>query len=127
MGTDIREAYEVSFEERSGYFYAYVFGEEDTFAVSQAYWKQVINECYRRGYEKLLVEENFPNQLSPTELFTLILSILELLTKPLKIAFVDRKTEQNDLNMFAETVAVNRGILGRIFIDVPHAEEWLKS
>jgi hypothetical protein len=127
MQSDIDDAYHINFEDRDGYFYAFVFGDEDSLDISQEYWPRVINECFRREYDCLLVEEDFPNQLSPTELFILILAITELLTKPLKIAFVDRKSEHNDLNMFAETVAVNRGVFGRIFANVTDAEVWLKS
>jgi hypothetical protein len=50
-----------------------------------------------------------------------------MIKQPLKIAFVDRKTDQNQLNRFGETVAVNRGVHGRLFTDVSEAEIWLLS
>ena len=74
-----------------------------------------------------MVEEEFPNQLSTIEVYTLIEAIVEMITSPLKIAFVDRSTEQNDLNLFAETVAVNRGIIGHVFSEMTNAEKWLMT
>jgi hypothetical protein len=119
--------YDIRFEDRDGYFYAFISGNSDSLAVSRKYWQRVVDECSRRGYKCLLVEEEFPNQLSKAEMHTLVVAIKGMLTKPLKIAFVDRKTEHTDLNLFGETVAVNRGISGRVFPEIATAEEWLKS
>jgi hypothetical protein len=41
------------------------------------------------------------------------------------VAFVDRYLDQNEINEFAELVAVNRGLNGKIFNDVTLAIEWL--
>ena len=87
----------------------------------------MIDEAYKRESKRLLIEENFPNQLSLTEIYTLTVEISKMLKTPLKIAFVDRMAEQNQLNMFGETVAVNRGVYGRVFSDIRAAEEWLKA
>lgn len=117
----------IRFEDRDGFLYAYVSGEEDSVAISEEYFQRTINEAYKRDKKKLLIEENFPNQPSVIDIYTVTVSISKMLTAPLKIAFVDRMAEQNSLNMFAETVAVNRGVHGRVFSDIRAAEKWLKS
>ena len=94
---------------------------------SLEYWQRIIDKCYKRGFRKLLVEEDFPNQLSTMEIYTLTNAITKMFTKTLKVAFVDRQSEHNDLNLFGETVAVNRGAYGRIFTNSKDAEIWLMS
>ena len=127
MKAEGSKMFDIQFEERDGYLYALVTGERDSLAISQEYWRQVIEQCHLLGYQHLLVEEEFPNQLSTMEVYTLIEAIVEMITSPLKIAFVDHSTEQNDLNLFAETLAVNRGIIGRVFSEMTNAEKWLMT
>ena len=117
----------IRFDDREGFLYAYVSGERDSLAISIEYFHRVVEEAYKRESKRLLIEENFPNQLSLTEIYTLTVEISKMLKTPLKIAFVDRMAEQNQLNMFGETVAVNRGVYGRVFSDIREAEKWLKA
>jgi hypothetical protein len=41
------------------------------------------------------------------------------------VAFVDRYLDQSEINQFAELVAVNRGLNGKIFNDEGQAVAWL--
>ena len=41
----------------------------------------------------------------------------------IKVAFVDKYIEQQDLNQFGELVAVNRGINGKVFNDIDRGRE----
>jgi hypothetical protein len=127
MKIDNESDFEIRFEERAGYFYAFVFGKQDSLAISLAYWQKAIDECTQRGYDRLLVEEEFPNQISPREIYTLIVEIRKMLTTPMRIVFMDRAAEHSELNLFGENVAVNRGIVGRVYSKIKDAEEWLRS
>ena len=127
MGTKEKGGPNIRFEDREGYLYSYVSGEKDSLAISIEYWHRVIEEAYKRESRRLLIEEDFPNQLTTVEIFTLIEAISKMLIAPLKMAFIDRRTEQNELNMFGETVAVNRGVYGKVFSDIGEAEKWLTS
>ena len=89
--------------------------------------RRVVGACQKRGFDRLLVEENFPNQLSMIQMHMLAVFIAELLPPAIKVAFVDQNAEQNDLNAFGETVAVNRGVVGRVFMTAADAEAWLTS
>jgi hypothetical protein len=121
------EAFEIRYEEREGYLHAYISGEEDSVASALEYWRRVIAECRRRGLKALLVEESFPNQLSTMDMYTVTSAIPEMGSRGLKIAFVDKEAGHSELNMFGETVAVNRGIHGRVFPSAEKAAAWLIS
>ena len=61
------------------------------------------------------------------DVFNLIVEMAKTITFPLKIAFYDREAEHLDLNLFGETVAVNRGVDGHVFADLQQAEAWLQD
>ena len=119
--------YSLDFEERKDYLYVYVTGPEDSFDISRAFFTKVHEKAKELGYQKILVEEDFPNQISITDMFDVGKLLKELFPPPLLIAHVDRNPADIDLNKFGELVAQNRGILGRIFSSIEDAEEWLRS
>lgn len=121
------EIADIQFKERDGYLRASFSGKCDSLAISTDCWQQSIDECRKRGFKKLLVEEDFPNQLSMHEIYTLIEAIRKMLTFDMQIAFIDTDSEQAELNLFGETVAINRGITGKVFNDRTNAEAWLKA
>lgn len=86
-----------------------------------------MDECLMRKCSRLLVEENFPNQLSTIEIHKLMTAVAKILPRSIRVAFIDQMADHNDLNLFAETVAVNRGAIGRVFASVSEATEWLES
>jgi hypothetical protein len=126
MDKDQFDAAEITFEERQGYLYAFVSGEKDSAAVSLESWRRVLEACYRLGYTRLMVEEDFPNQPTALEIYTVVSEVARMVTAPLRIAFVDRRSEHRELNLFGENVAVNRGVSGRIFDNTEQAESWLR-
>ncbi len=115
----------IRFEDREGYLYAFFSGRREGLADAIKYWQRAIDECHKRAYRRLLVEEDFPVPLSTADIFYLAAAIAKMPVTQLKIAFVDRDLEQNDINMFAGTVAANRGVVGRIFTNVSRAEKYL--
>lgn len=127
MPNDKIEGVEIRFEDRDGYLYVFISGKEESVSLALKYWQYILEECKKLGFERLLVEENFPNQLCATDMYTITSSIPKMGHSGLKIAFVDRVSEHNKLNLFGETVAVNRGVNGRVFAEIADAEAWLKS
>jgi hypothetical protein len=117
----------VRFEDREGYLYAFFSGRRDNLDDAIKYWRRAVEECHKRAYKKLLVEQDFPVPLSTADAYYLASAISKMPVTRLKIAFVDRDLEQNDINMFAGTVAGNRGVMGRIFTNVSDAERYLAS
>ncbi|MFN3329894.1 MAG: hypothetical protein ACK419_03100, partial [Pyrinomonadaceae bacterium] len=45
----------------------------------------------------------------------------------LLVAYVDHRIEHSALNALAETIMLNRGGKGKIFMDVDEAKKWLLS
>jgi len=119
--------YNISFENRGQYLYVYVSGEHDNYAISRRYWQEVAAECARINAVKVLIEEDIPEDVSMGEMYQLASELPQLGFIGIRIAFVDRYIEQQDLNHFGELVANNRGLNAKVFNDVTEAEKWLVS
>jgi len=115
----------IHFEEREGYFYAFFSGKRNGLADAKRYWLKAIDECNKRGFRKLLVEQNFAVPLSAIDTYYLAEAIAHMAITQIRVAFVDQDIEQNGMNMFAETVAVNRGGVGKVFTNVKDAIAYL--
>ena len=125
MEPDSNENLNICFEDRNGYLYAFLSGKRNGLPDAKRYWKRVIDECNKRGSKRLLVEQYFPIPLSTMDTFSLAEALVQMPITKLRIAFVDQDIEQNGMNMFAETVAVNRGGVGKVFTNVADAEAYL--
>ncbi|MEO8647554.1 MAG: hypothetical protein ABI539_00165 [Acidobacteriota bacterium] len=121
------KGYELTFEERDDYLYALVEGETDNYEISHFYWQEVIEECKRLGRKKLLVEEAIIGNNSEGDTFQVASELRSMGLVDIKLAFVDRFTEHDEVNKFGEMVAINRGIESRVFDRISEAEEWLRS
>jgi hypothetical protein len=125
--SDLSKPYNISFENRSQYLYVYVSGDRDSYEISRRYWQEVAAECARAGAEKVLIEEDIPEDVSMGEMYQLASELPQFGFIGIRIAFVDRYIEQHDLNQFGELVANNRGLYAKVFNDVNEAEKWLLS
>lgn len=119
--------YKITFEHRGGYLYACVQGKEDSYEISAAFWTDIAKYCKENSFSKVLVEEDFETDTSILEKYELVSHGHELGFTGIKIAFIDRNPEQMKGNLFAETVACNRGLFGKVFSNVEEAEKWLLS
>jgi hypothetical protein len=115
----------VHFEERPGYLYAFVNGHKDSLEVSKRFWAQIHATAVELDSKRVIVEEDFPNQLSTMEIFEIAEFVTKTFRYNIKIAHVDRKMSDMQLNRFAETVAVNRCCKGRVFNKLDDAEKWI--
>ncbi len=119
--------YTLEFEQRPKYLYAYVKGEEDSLEISLQYWKEIADECRRTGYKKVFIEEDIKEEVSIIEMYQFASEISKIGYSDIRVAFVDRYLNQQELNKFGELVATNRGMNGKIFNSSEEAEEWLLS
>ena len=62
---DTYKPYELSFEYRPEYLYAYVTGEEDSYEISKQFWLEIAAECKRSDVKKVLIEEYGPVRNCP--------------------------------------------------------------
>jgi hypothetical protein len=107
----------------------YAFGQakKDSFDISLSFWKEVTIYCKENGFSKVLVEEDFGTDNSMIDTYEIITQGQKMGLAGIRIAFVDRHPEQMNTNLFAETVARNRGLIAKVFTDIKEAEEWLLS
>ena len=119
--------YRLSFEQRPQYLYAYVTGEEDSYEISKQYWREIADECKKLGVKKVLIEEDIAENVSMSDMYQFASEIPQLGFFGIRVAFVDRQEQQQQLNQFGETVATNRGLFSRVFSNADEAEKWLLS
>ena len=126
---DDAKPYRLEFEPRKNYLVATVSGDADSVAVSLAYWAEVAAECRKRGAARVLVIETMKQKPTAFEVFEVASRLREVGMGGIviAIAFVDTELDQLPENLFGETVATNRGILGKVFNRVPDAEAWLEA
>ncbi len=124
---DNAKLYRLEFELRDHYLVARVSGDADSVAISLAYWAEIGVECRARGAGRVLVIEELKQKPTAFEVFEVASRLREVGMGGIAIAFVDTELDQLPENLFGETVATNRGILGKVFNRVPDAEAWLES
>jgi hypothetical protein len=118
----------ITFVLRTGYLYAHVKGDRDSYEISKAYWQAVAEECARRNVRKVLVEEDLAGRIeSMNEIFQGASQRVYQGFSGVKIAFVDRHPGHHEDNVFGELVATNRGLFCKVFSDLSEGETWLLS
>lgn len=117
--------YNIEFEHRPDYLYVYVSGEQDSLEISRSYWLEIAAECQKSKCSKILIVEDIEGSVTTTEAYQLATEIPQMGFFGVRIAFVDRYLEQQEINQFAEIVATNRGLRAKIFNAVEEAEKWL--
>lgn len=121
----VQKPYLLTLDQRNGYLYAYVEGEHDSYEISRAYWQEIAEEASRLGASRVLIDENIVESASLMDTYQLASEIPSMGFSSVRIAFVDRYLDQQEINSFGELVAVNRGLIGRVFNDTASAEAWL--
>ena len=121
-----KPAYQLYFEYRPEFLVARVTGETDSVDISVRYFGEIVDECKARDYKKVLIIEDIKEKTSIVDIYSIV-SYWSEMARGIKGAFVDLQSEHFTNNQFGELVAVNRGVMGRIFLDIPSAEEWLKE
>ena len=120
-------AFTLRFEKRPDYLYAFVSGPRDSLAVSCEFWKQVHARATELEAQNIIVEEDFPNQLSTMDMYHVVEFMTEIFPYKTSIAHVDRQASDMEINNFGETVGVNRGLHHRAFNNLAGAQEWIKE
>lgn len=130
--------YDLNIEKRSNHFYSFFRGNGN-FEGLKSYWRSLAHECRARQIKKILVEadcfhensgiffetEKTPVSFSYIEIYQLAEYVSNLDFCGVKIAFVTNHADRHETNRFAELVATNRGLNGKIFYDTDEARSWL--
>jgi len=117
--------YDIQFDYHEKYLSALVTGEKDSLEVSLLFWKEIFDECENKKYKRILINENFRNDISAIDMYILGERLIEMAPKNISVAFVDEQIQQLEMNKFTETVIYNRGGKGKAFADNTEAEKWL--
>jgi hypothetical protein len=117
--------YAVEFEHRDGYLYAHAMAERDSVDTSIAYWTDIATYCIAKGFSKLLVERDCGTCNSLDETFEVVSKVNEVGLSDIKIAFIDRRPDHMEPDLFGETIALNRGVICKVLKNFKEAEEWL--
>ncbi len=118
--------YDVQFEYHHEYLHARVTGEKDSAEISISFWKEIVAECKKYGYKKLLVEESIKDNIPEDDMYELISELTELL-QGIKCAFYDHQMRHFSTNKLGEILGLNRGVIGGVFDDIETAKQWLLS
>lgn len=119
--------YVIKFEHRNSYLYEYGQAKKDSFDISLGFWTEIVKCCKENNLSKVLVEEDFGTDNTLIDTYEIISQGQKLGLTGMKIAFVDRHSEQMKSNLFGETVARNRGLIAKVFSNVTEAEKRLLS
>jgi hypothetical protein len=122
-----KKSYEIKFEQREGYMYVYGKAKQDSFEISLGFWMEIVAYCKENSVSKVLVEEDFGTDNSMMDTYEIMVQGQKNGFIGVRIAFVDRHPDHMNTNLFAETVALNRGIIAKVFSNIKEAEEWLLS
>lgn len=121
--------YGFSVEPRSSYLHVRVTGDNNAANV-QRYLADILAACSTHRCSRVLVEENLAGpSLNTLEIFSIASQgSVRALTLVTAIAYVDANPEHDrHLLRFAESVALNRGLLIKMFATVGQAAAWLDS
>jgi hypothetical protein len=120
-------AYELRIEQKTGYLHFTVTGGNTQENVV-AYMQEVMHECAARRCFRMLIEERLEGpRLGTMEVFTMVNSGAKRYHGMLEaLAYVDVNADAGVMR-FAEDVAVNRGILVKVFRTIDGAEKWLQQ
>ena len=114
----------VSITKKHGYLHARVTGQNSLDNVRQ-YLQEVIQACTDSQSCRVLIEEQLDGpRLNTFDVFKVASQSGDAAGTLKAVAYVDVNA-QGDLMKFMETVAVNRGMLVKVFPVVDEAERWL--
>src|SRR4051794_20886031 len=118
--------FELTFDQRPGYLYAYIKAATIDERISENYLREMAAKCNELSISRLLIYRDIPAALSTTGGYFAANRLLKLLPQ-VKIAFVNPYSSNDKPLHFAATVASNFGEQHEVFNDVNKAERWLLS
>lgn len=119
--------YQLSFEERISYLYAYVRGENASLEIARDYWNRIAKRALSLKVKKVLVVEDISEAITISEVHQLVTELSELPVKDIFVAFVDQFAQHKSINEFGMLVGGNRGLEVKGFESTDDAEKWLLS
>ncbi|MEQ1763285.1 MAG: hypothetical protein ABL984_09090 [Pyrinomonadaceae bacterium] len=127
MADQADRKYTIVYEDYPTYLYALVHGDAYGYEVLIAFLKEIADEVHARGFKQVLIEENISSGATKEDAYRVASELPELGYAGIRMAYVDRFMDQEEVNEFGRDVAVHNGIEVRLFDDQAMADRWLNS
>ena len=121
----IETPYRIVYEEYPNYLYALVHGEEYGYEILSAFLREIADECRRRSFDQVCIEENITGTASKEDVARIATELADLGFANIRMAYIDRFQEQAEMNEMGQDIAVDHGVDVQIFKDQLAAENWL--
>jgi hypothetical protein len=121
MQTD--KPYRMEIEDRGDYLYVLVGGDKLTADIAASYWREIADVCFDLKKNKILIEKDFAQSVSPLEMVHMGNFLGQLLANK-KIAFFDRYGNE-DINELGKKIARNRNVIMQTFQNIKDVEKWI--
>ena len=118
-----KEPYSIEMDARGPYLHVLVSGARVTPEIALAYWHEIIDKCESIGCSKILLDHNFDEMISMTEMLEVIGPVGDLLVGRI-LAFYDRHGHY-DIPEAGKMILRSHNIKMQIFHDLLEAEKWL--
>jgi len=119
--------YTIVFEDYPTYLYALVHGEEYGYDVLCGFLREIADEVRSRGFKQVLIEENISAGATKEVAYRVASELPDLGFTGIRMAYVDRFIDQEEVNEYGRDIAVYNGIDVRLFSDQKMANRWLTS
>ena len=123
MIDDDNKPYSIEAEKHDSYLHVVVGGLRVTPEIALDYWHDIIDECDSTGCSKILLEHNFVEMISMTEMLEVIGPVADLL-KGKAMAFYDRLGHY-EVPEAGKAILRGHDVKMQIFHDLREAERWL--
>ena len=116
--------YQLFFEHRPEYLFAYVHSAEISYEIARGYWVEILSMLHRRRYKRVLVEKNIALPLAPHEVLDLVSEVSNSGCNSTVFAVYDHYFDA-DRSKLEEMMGTNRGLRLKIGDDAATLERWL--
>ena len=121
----MEKGYNIEMQTRDDHLWVLVGGERLTAEISAAYWNEIAAKCAATKCEKVLIEKNFIETVSPEEMILMADNLSRTLPH-VRVAFIDR-FKHDAINELGKKLARNRDVMFQVFGNVSDAEKWLAA
>ena len=119
--------YRIVFEDYPNYLYALVHSEQYGYDVLSGFLREISDECRKRGFHQVVIEENISATASDEVVVRIASELPQLGFSNIRMAYIDRFADQQNMNEMGKEIALDHGIDVRIFANQLDAEKWLSD
>lgn len=117
------KGYSIETENHGEYLRVTVTGQRVTPAIAIAYWREIIETCEKLGCSKILLDHNFVEMISMSEMLEVIGPVTDMLQGRI-MAFYDRY-DHYEIPEAGKVIMRAHKVKMQIFHDLEQAERWL--